>query len=52
MTKSVIIVAGGRGVRMKSDCPKQFIEIQELPILMHTIYVFYNYDSSIKIIVV
>ena len=50
--KYVIIVAGGSGKRMGSDIPKQFIEVARLPILMHTINRFYNFDASIKIIVV
>jgi 2-C-methyl-D-erythritol 4-phosphate cytidylyltransferase len=52
MKKVVIIVAGGRGKRMKSDIPKQFLPIFGFPILMHTIKKFYRYDSSIKIIIV
>lgn len=50
--KSVIIVAGGKGLRMKSDVPKQFMEIAGLPVLMHTIQLFYNYDKNIEIILV
>jgi 2-C-methyl-D-erythritol 4-phosphate cytidylyltransferase len=52
MKKVVIIVAGGRGKRMKSDIPKQFLPIFGFPILMHTIKKFYRHDSSIKIIIV
>lgn len=52
MTKSVIIVAAGKGLRMLSDIPKQFIEINSIPILMHTISAFYNYDKTIEITVV
>ena len=33
----VVIVAGGSGRRMGSDVPKQFLEIEGKPILMHTI---------------
>jgi len=50
--KVVIIVAGGKGERMHSDIPKQFIEIQGKPILMHTIEAFLNYDNAISIILV
>ncbi len=50
--KSIIIVAGGKGLRMGSDLPKQFIPIKSKPVLMHTIESFYNYDSQIKIILV
>ncbi len=48
----MIIVAGGAGKRMSLDIPKQFIEINGLPILMHTISRFYNVDTSFKIRVV
>ena len=50
--KYVIIVAGGKGDRMKADIPKQFLLLNGLPILMHTINAFDNYDSTIEIIVV
>lgn len=52
MNNSIIIVAGGKGVRMGSDIPKQFLEIQGLPIIMHTINLFNNFDSSMEIVVV
>lgn len=52
MTKTVIIVAGGQGSRMKTDIPKQFIEIEGEPILMRTIERFYEYDNRISIVVV
>lgn len=47
-----IIVAGGYGERMKSDIPKQFIEIAGKPVLMHTIEKFRSFDDSIEIITV
>lgn len=50
MQKYAIIVAGGSGTRMKSDLPKQFIELLGKPILMHTIEAFHFDD--IKIILV
>jgi 2-C-methyl-D-erythritol 4-phosphate cytidylyltransferase len=49
MQKTVLIVAGGSGTRMNSSVPKQFLEINRLPILMHTINCFYNYDEHIAI---
>jgi 2-C-methyl-D-erythritol 4-phosphate cytidylyltransferase len=52
MTKSIIITAGGIGKRMGSDIPKQFIEVNGLPILMHTITKFFEFDNSIEIILV
>ncbi|MDO4819474.1 MAG: 2-C-methyl-D-erythritol 4-phosphate cytidylyltransferase, partial [Prevotella sp.] len=30
----VIIVAGGKGLRMGGDIPKQFLEVDGMPILM------------------
>lgn len=52
MQKTVIIVAGGNGNRMRSDIPKQFLEIDNKPILMHTIEKFYQFDNLINIILV
>lgn len=49
---SVVIVAGGKGVRAGSDLPKQFSLIGGKPMLMHTITAFYNYDYRINIVVV
>lgn len=48
----IIIVAGGRGTRMGTDVPKQFLPIGGKPVLMHTIERFYDYDHAIGIIVV
>jgi len=54
MTKAkiAIIVAGGKGERMQADIPKQFLEIQGKPILMHTLESFQRYDAAIQLIVV
>ncbi len=52
MKRYVIIVAGGKGNRFKSELPKQFIQLGNKPILMHTIEAFYNYDNFFEIIVV
>jgi 2-C-methyl-D-erythritol 4-phosphate cytidylyltransferase len=49
---SVIIVAGGRGLRMGHDVPKQFLPIGGRPVLMHTLDKFFSYDASIKIVLV
>lgn len=48
----VIIVAGGSGQRMNNPIPKQFIELNGKPVLMHTLEKFYSANSSIEIIVV
>lgn len=52
MKKYAIIVAGGIGKRMGSEIPKQFLLLDGLPILMHTISQFYNYDKEISLIIV
>lgn len=51
LKKTAIITAGGIGKRMNSDVPKQFLLLGDTPILMHTIQRFYNFDSSIEILV-
>jgi len=50
--KYVIIVAGGKGVRAGWDLPKQFLLLNDRPVLMHTIQAFYDYDPAIRIILV
>ena len=52
MNKIAIIVAGGKGERMNADVPKQFLEIQGKPILMHTLEAFINFDASLQLILV
>jgi 2-C-methyl-D-erythritol 4-phosphate cytidylyltransferase len=47
-----LIVAGGKGTRIKSSTPKQFLELLGLPILMHTLNAFYRYSEKIKVILV
>lgn len=47
-----IIVAGGSGSRMNSDIPKQFIQLNGKPVLMHTIENFVATIPSIKIVIV
>lgn len=51
MKQSVIITAGGIGKRMGSELPKQYISLNGLPVLMHTINAFYAYDSAIQIVI-
>lgn len=48
----MIIVAGGKGLRMGSALPKQFIPIGGKPLLMHTIDVFLQYDKNMHVILV
>ena len=48
----VIIVAGGKGLRMGSDIPKQFLPIGGKPVLMRTIERFHAYAENLQIILV
>lgn len=48
----IVIVAGGKGLRMGSELPKQFLPVGGKPVLMHTIERFCEYDEDIKIILV
>jgi 2-C-methyl-D-erythritol 4-phosphate cytidylyltransferase len=50
--KYVIVVAGGKGKRMQTDTPKQFLLLKGKPVLMHTIETFFSYDASLNMIVV
>ena len=48
----VIIVAGGKGLRMGSDIPKQFLPIAGKPVLMRTLERFREYSADLQIILV
>ena len=52
MTDYVIIVAGGKGLRMGSDIPKQFLPVGGRPVLMRTIERFREYSADLQIILV
>ena len=48
----VIIVAGGKGLRMGTDIPKQFLPIGGKPVLMRTLERFHEYAADLQIILV
>lgn len=48
----VIIVAGGKGLRMGGDIPKQFLPIGGKPVLMRTLERFREYSPTLSIILV
>lgn len=52
MTNCCIIVAGGNGSRMGTELPKQFLLIAGIPVLMHTIRNFYDFDPSLQLVMV
>jgi 2-C-methyl-D-erythritol 4-phosphate cytidylyltransferase len=50
--KYAIIGAGGKGLRMGTFIPKQFLLLEGRPVLMLTMDAFYNYDPEIRLILV
>lgn len=52
MKKTAVIVAGGIGSRMNSDLPKQFILINNKPVLYYTLNSFLNAYPDLNIILV
>ena len=58
-SKAVVLVAGGKGLRMGGEVPKQFLSIGGgkkgeggKPILMHTIERFLQYDKEMQVVLV
>ena len=47
-----LVFAGGVGSRMGLELPKQFIEVEGKPIIIHTLEVFEKSDIVDKIVVV
>lgn len=52
MSDYIIVVAGGKGLRMGGDIPKQFLPVNGRPVLMRTLERFREYDEDINIILV
>jgi len=52
MMDYVIIVAGGKGLRMGGEVPKQFLPICGIPVLMRTLMRFREYSPHLQIILV
>jgi len=50
MKHFAILTAGGTGTRMNAEIPKQFLKLGNLPILMHTVNRFHQFDNQITII--
>lgn len=48
----LIIVAGGRGLRMGASVPKQFLLLAGKPVILHTIERFLDFDPGIEPIIV
>ncbi|MDX2245672.1 MAG: 2-C-methyl-D-erythritol 4-phosphate cytidylyltransferase [Bacteroidia bacterium] len=52
MNRSVLIVAGGSGMRMGADIPKQFLPLAGVPVLIHTINKFFRWETSLPLVLV
>lgn len=52
MIRTALIVAGGKGLRMGSDLPKQFLPVGGKPVLMRTLETFYQFDAAMHLILV
>lgn len=52
MKKVALIIAGGSGSRMHQDIPKQFITVNEKPVLVYTLEVFEKHPEIDSIAVV
>lgn len=52
MKKIAVIVAGGAGTRMGSDIPKQFLLLNNRPVLWHSVNAFVNAFDDIGLIIV
>lgn len=46
---ALILLAGGSGLRMGAELPKQFIEIHNKPLLFYTIEAFLNFNSDLDV---
>lgn len=50
MKKVALIVAGGAGERMNANIPKQFLLLNDLPILMQTIKQFSHFEEIVLVL--
>lgn len=52
MDTYIVIVAGGKGSRMKASLPKQFLEIDGIPLLYHTLKNFHAFNPRFRFVLV
>lgn len=51
-TNTAIVVAAGQGLRMGTDTPKQFLELDGAPVLLHALRAFAKAYADMELIVV
>ena len=49
---AVVIVAGGSGRRMGGAIPKQYLDLNGQPLIIHTLDRFFEYDRDMKVVLV
>jgi 2-C-methyl-D-erythritol 4-phosphate cytidylyltransferase len=52
MRRAAVIVAGGLGIRMGGEVPKQYMELAEKPVIVHTLEKFLQFDPHMELVVV
>lgn len=52
MKKAVIVVAAGTGSRMGGEIPKQYLQLQGKPLIVHSLERFKIFDPEMKLVVV
>ena len=52
MANIALIIAGGSGVRMHQDIPKQFLTVNEKPVIVYTLEAFQKHADIDSIAVV
>jgi hypothetical protein len=49
---AVVLLAGGVGSRMKAGMPKQFLELEGKPMVMHSLELFLKLDGICSVVIV
>ena len=52
MNKAVVVVAAGSGSRMGGEIPKQYLQLQGKPLIIHTLERFLRFDPEMMMVVV
>lgn len=52
MANIALLIAGGSGARMQQDIPKQFLTVNERPVIVYTLEAFQNHADIDEIVVV
>ena len=52
MRRAAIIVAGGSGIRMGAELPKQYLELAGKPLIIHSLEQFLLFDPGMEVVLV